>query len=163
MAGGRAWQEGVFMGVSAVVESEWEKAQGAAQCGHGHEFVGLGFSPAHAGGGQGGLCVNHLGGESQPLFKARMSQLGALRSLLHGFVRYLEPFHGFAEVGARLANLQVDAQPELPFLFLGCVQRGLYLHDYAHRAPMHHGFSAQHTAQDIDEALNIIEDALRGL
>ncbi len=51
---------------------------------------------------------------------------------------------------------------EVKFL-LGCVRRGLYLHDYAHRAPMHHGFSSQHTAQDIDEALNIIEDSLREL
>ncbi len=51
---------------------------------------------------------------------------------------------------------------EIQFL-LGCVQRGLYLHDYAHRAPMHHGFSAQHTEQDIDQALNIIEDSLRAV
>jgi glutamate-1-semialdehyde 2,1-aminomutase len=51
---------------------------------------------------------------------------------------------------------------EVKFL-LGCIQRGLYLHDYAHRAPMHHGFSSQHTAQDIDEALNIVEDSLREL
>jgi len=51
---------------------------------------------------------------------------------------------------------------EVKFL-LGCVRRGLYLHDYAHRAPMHHGFSAQHTEWDIDEALNIIEDSLRDL
>jgi hypothetical protein len=49
---------------------------------------------------------------------------------------------------------------EVEFL-LGCVERGLYLHDYAHRTPMHHGFSAQHTLGDIDEALNIIEDVLR--
>jgi glutamate-1-semialdehyde 2,1-aminomutase len=51
---------------------------------------------------------------------------------------------------------------EVKFL-LGCIRRGLYLHDYAHRAPMHHGFSAQHTDRDIDEALNIIEDSLRDL
>jgi glutamate-1-semialdehyde 2,1-aminomutase len=51
---------------------------------------------------------------------------------------------------------------EVTFL-LGCIQRGLYLHDYAHRAPMHHGFSSQHTERDIDEALNIVEDSLREL
>ena len=51
---------------------------------------------------------------------------------------------------------------EIKFL-LGCVEHGLYLHDYAHRTPMHHGFSSQHTAQDIDEALNIMEDALRNV
>jgi glutamate-1-semialdehyde 2,1-aminomutase len=55
-----------------------------------------------------------------------------------------------------------DREMEIKFL-LGCVRRGLYLHDYAHRAPMHHGFSAQHTERDIDEALSIIEDSLRDL
>lgn len=49
---------------------------------------------------------------------------------------------------------------ELQFL-RGCIERGLYLHDYAHRTPMHHGFSIQHTEADIDEALNIMEDSLR--
>lgn len=44
---------------------------------------------------------------------------------------------------------------------LGCVTRGLYLHDYGHT--MHHGFSSQHSEADIDEALNIIEDSLRDL
>jgi len=55
-----------------------------------------------------------------------------------------------------------DRAMEIKFV-LGCVRRGLYLHDYSHRAPMHHGFSSQHTERDIDEALNIIEDALRDL
>jgi glutamate-1-semialdehyde 2,1-aminomutase len=58
--------------------------------------------------------------------------------------------------------VRTNREMEMKFI-LGCVQRGLYLHDYAHRAPMHHGYSAQHTARDIDEALNIIEDALREL
>ena len=53
-----------------------------------------------------------------------------------------------------------NREMEIRFL-LGCVKRGLYLHDYAHKTPMHHGFSSQHTIQDIDEALNIMEDALR--
>jgi len=55
-----------------------------------------------------------------------------------------------------------NREMEIRFI-LGCVQRGLYLHDYAHQAPMHHGFSSQHTAEDIDEALIIIEDALRAV
>ncbi len=55
-----------------------------------------------------------------------------------------------------------NREMEIRFI-LGCVQRGLYLHDYAHQTPMHHGFSSQHTAEDIDEALNIIEDALRAV
>jgi len=49
---------------------------------------------------------------------------------------------------------------EVEFLF-GCVERGLYLHDYAHRTPMHHGFSSQHTVEDIDEALDIIADVFK--
>jgi glutamate-1-semialdehyde 2,1-aminomutase len=55
-----------------------------------------------------------------------------------------------------------DRDKEIKFL-LGCVQRGLYLHDYAHRTPMHHGFSSQHSVADIDEALNIMEASLREL
>ncbi len=51
---------------------------------------------------------------------------------------------------------------EILFL-LGCVKRGLYLHDYAHKTPMHHGFSSQHTIQDIDESLNIMQDSLKDL
>jgi glutamate-1-semialdehyde 2,1-aminomutase len=51
-----------------------------------------------------------------------------------------------------------DRELEKRFL-LGCLTRGLYLHDYGHT--MHHGFSSQHSVTDIDEALNIIEDTLR--
>ena len=53
-----------------------------------------------------------------------------------------------------------DREMEVAFL-LGCMERGLYLHDYGHKTPMHHGFSAQHTIEDIDEALNVIENVFR--
>jgi glutamate-1-semialdehyde 2,1-aminomutase len=56
--------------------------------------------------------------------------------------------------------LQTSREMEERFL-LGCLKRGLYFHDYGHT--MHHGFSSQHSAADIDEALNIIEDSLRHL
>jgi glutamate-1-semialdehyde 2,1-aminomutase len=49
---------------------------------------------------------------------------------------------------------------EVKFI-LGCVKRGLYIHDYGHT--MHHGFSAQHTEADIDQALDIIAQALRDM
>jgi len=55
---------------------------------------------------------------------------------------------------------QCDRELEIRFL-AGCIERGLYLHDYGHQTPMHHGFSAQHMPADIDEALNIIEETLR--
>ena len=54
--------------------------------------------------------------------------------------------------------VKTNREMEIKFI-LGCVKRGLYIHDYGHT--MHHGFSSQHTVRDIDEALNIIEDALR--
>jgi glutamate-1-semialdehyde 2,1-aminomutase len=56
--------------------------------------------------------------------------------------------------------VRTNREMEVKFI-LGCVRRGLYLHDYGHT--MHHGFSAQHTAGDIDQALSIIEDALRDI
>ncbi len=54
--------------------------------------------------------------------------------------------------------VKTNREMEVKFI-LGCVRRGLYIHDYGHT--MHHGFSAQHTEADIDQALSIIEDALR--
>jgi glutamate-1-semialdehyde 2,1-aminomutase len=56
--------------------------------------------------------------------------------------------------------VRTNREMEVKFI-LGCVRRGLYLHDYGHT--MHHGFSAQHTEGDIDQALSIIEDALRDM
>ncbi len=56
--------------------------------------------------------------------------------------------------------VRTNREMEVKFI-LGCVRRGLYLHDYGHT--MHHGFSSQHTDGDIDEALNIIEDSLRDI
>jgi len=58
------------------------------------------------------------------------------------------------------AAVKSDREMDVKFL-LGCVERGLYLHDYAHKTPMHHGYSSQHTMEDIDEALNIIEDVFK--
>lgn len=63
-----------------------------------------------------------------------------------------EPVRSYREA------VRTNREMEIRFI-LGCVRRGLYLHDYGHT--MHHGFSSQHTVADIDEALNIIEDALR--
>jgi len=54
--------------------------------------------------------------------------------------------------------VKTNREMEVKFI-LGCVKRGLYIHDYGHT--MHHGFSAQHTEADMDQAVSIIEDALR--
>lgn len=42
------------------------------------------------------------------------------------------------------------------------LKRGVYYHDYGGR-PCHHGFSIQHTVEDIDEVLNRAEDAVKEL
>jgi glutamate-1-semialdehyde 2,1-aminomutase len=77
--------------------------------------------------------------------------IGARFGLYFGIA---EPVHNYRQATG------FDRAAEARFI-LGCLERGLYLHDYAHLTPMHHGFSAAHTAEDIDRALNIMEDALR--
>lgn len=42
-------------------------------------------------------------------------------------------------------------------IFRECWQRGVFFHDYG-GGPLHHGYSAQHTIDDIDIVLNVIED-----
>ena len=42
-----------------------------------------------------------------------------------------------------------------------CYERGVYFHDYG-GGPLHHGYSIQHTAQDIDRVLDVLEDVLKG-
>jgi len=52
-----------------------------------------------------------------------------------------------------------DPQVMLRFI-KGCFDRGVYFHDYG-GGPIHHGFSIQHTKDDLDEVLNVIEDTLK--
>lgn len=40
-----------------------------------------------------------------------------------------------------------------------CHARGIYFHDYG-GAPVHHGYSVQHTDRDVDAVLNVLEDVL---
>lgn len=40
-----------------------------------------------------------------------------------------------------------------------CFERGVYFHDYG-GGPSHHGYSVQHTQNDIDTVLNVLEEAL---
>ena len=41
----------------------------------------------------------------------------------------------------------------------GCFDRGVYFHDYG-GGPSHHGYSIQHTHEDIDLVLNVLEEVL---
>jgi len=40
-----------------------------------------------------------------------------------------------------------------------CHARGVYFHDYG-GAPVHHGYSVQHTTEDIDTTLTVLDDVL---
>jgi len=40
-----------------------------------------------------------------------------------------------------------------------CWERGVYFHDYG-GGPAHHGFSIQHTSEDIELVLNVLENVL---
>ncbi len=44
-------------------------------------------------------------------------------------------------------------------LLRGCYERGVYFHDYG-GGPAHHGYSVQHTLQEIGEVLSVLEDVL---
>jgi glutamate-1-semialdehyde 2,1-aminomutase len=53
---------------------------------------------------------------------------------------------------------------DLGYRFIrGCFERGLYFHNYGRMALGHHGFSASHTAADIDETLNRVESTLQAM
>jgi glutamate-1-semialdehyde aminotransferase len=41
----------------------------------------------------------------------------------------------------------------------GCYDRGVYFHDYG-GGPAHHGFSVQHTVQDIARVLDVLAEVL---
>jgi glutamate-1-semialdehyde aminotransferase len=47
-------------------------------------------------------------------------------------------------------------------LVRGCIERGVYFHDYG-GSPVHHGYSIQHSIEDIDRVLNVLDDVLREL
>jgi glutamate-1-semialdehyde aminotransferase len=38
-----------------------------------------------------------------------------------------------------------------------CLRRGVYFHDYG-GAPVHHGYSVQHSREDIDTVLGVLEE-----
>jgi len=47
-------------------------------------------------------------------------------------------------------------------LIRGCWDRGVYFHDYG-GGPIHHGYSVAHTREDIDTALNVLEEVFASL
>lgn len=107
----------------------------------------------------------HINGLADRLYRGITEALRVTRvpGIAQGIGARFGLYLGVTEAVANYREaIRSNRDMEIRFI-LGCVKRGLYLHDYSHRAPMHHGFSSQHTTQDIDEALNVIEDALREL
>ena len=47
-------------------------------------------------------------------------------------------------------------------LIHGCWERGVYFHDYG-GGPIHHGYSIQHSLEDLDIVLNVLEEVLEQL
>jgi glutamate-1-semialdehyde aminotransferase len=47
-------------------------------------------------------------------------------------------------------------------LIKACYERGVYFHDYG-GGPIHHGYSAGHSAKDIDQVLGVLDEACAGL
>ena len=82
---------------------------------------------------------------------ARLQGVGARFGLFFGFT---DEVQSFAD------TLKHDGDLATRFLRL-CAGKGVYFHSYGALASGHHGFSAAHSHEDIDEALNRIESALR--
>jgi glutamate-1-semialdehyde 2,1-aminomutase len=94
---------------------------------------------------------------------AELFQTTGVPGILQGVGARFGIFFGVTEPVTNYSQaVKSDREMEIKFL-MGCVERGLYLHDYGHKAPMHHGYSSQHSMEDINEALNIIEDVFREL
>jgi glutamate-1-semialdehyde 2,1-aminomutase len=83
----------------------------------------------------------------------RVQGLGARFGIYFGFTEEAKDFTD---------TFQHDGEMAAKFL-RACANRGVYFHSYGKLVMGHHGFSASHTLEDIDEALDRIEDALRDI
>lgn len=81
---------------------------------------------------------------------ARVQGLGARFGIFFGFADEVETFAD---------TLKNDNELAAEFM-RACARNGVYFHSYGKLAGGHHGYSASHTSQDIDEALNRVEGAL---
>jgi glutamate-1-semialdehyde 2,1-aminomutase len=84
---------------------------------------------------------------------ARVQGLGARFGIFFGFTEEVKHFSD---------TLKHDGAIAAEFM-RACTRRGVYFHSYGKLAGGHHGTSAAHTIQDIDESLNRIESALKDL
>ena len=118
-----------------------------------------------------GLAFMHEA--SQPYFYTKLSEL---ENQLHAGLDTLIARHDLNMViphfGARFNILMGRKTPARNYeetfchdnqLFLqilkACWEHGVYFHDYG-GGPAHHGYSIQHTSEDIEIVLNVLEDVL---
>ena len=98
----------------------------------------------------GRLCDGLVGLFERAGVPARVQGLGARFGIFFGFTDPVERFDD-----------SLNRDQELTGKFIrACADKGVYFHDYGTLVAGHHGVSAQHTLDDIDEALNRIESAL---
>ncbi|MHB1005550.1 MAG: aspartate aminotransferase family protein [Chloroflexota bacterium] len=81
---------------------------------------------------------------------ARVQGLGARFGIYFGITHPVNNYQDATHIDGELGYRFIRA----------CAAHGLYFHNYGRLALGHHGFSAAHTAADIDETLNRVEDAL---
>ena len=114
-----------------------------------------------------------LGEAAKPEFYAHLQALekslhsGVDRIVADHDLNLIVPHHG-ARFNIVLGRRQPPARYEDIFchdkllmleIFKACYDRGVYFHDYG-GAPAHHGYSVQHTAEDIAVTLNVLEEVL---
>jgi len=83
----------------------------------------------------------------------RVQGLGARFGIYLGFTEEVKDFKD---------TFKHDSEMATKFL-RACANRGVYFHSYGKLVRGHHGFSASHTLEDIDEAFDRIEAALRDI
>jgi glutamate-1-semialdehyde 2,1-aminomutase len=84
---------------------------------------------------------------------ARVQGLGARFGIYFGVTHEVNNYQDAARIDGELGHRFIRA----------CFDRGVYFHNYGRLALGHHGFSASHTAADIDETLNRVESALKAM
>lgn len=84
---------------------------------------------------------------------ARVQGLGARFGIYFGLTHEVKAYQDAARIDGELGYRFIRA----------CFERGVYFHNYGKLALGHHGFSAAHTAADIDDTLNRVEDALKAM
>jgi glutamate-1-semialdehyde 2,1-aminomutase len=84
---------------------------------------------------------------------ARVQGLGARFGIYFGVTHEVNAYQDAARIDGDLAVRFIRE----------CFARGVYFHNYGTMALGHHGFSAAHTAADIDETLSRVEDAVKAM